>query len=373
MDLDNNNFSDSEATFRLKKGAFYDSLGIRGRPREDEYMALDPNSSSADEFGVGQNLTSKSLKSGRQRKRQAARSKGGEFQSKRKKRRLYFCCVGSEIDIQKLHDYLLGSGGLFNGWKFRLHDNVLHLYKSGILEEAAVQSYRVDEFGRDPFLTNLVSGNGIELGSVGVARTRSVDSNLPAIGSSPFEDYASWRISASKAQEVFVFDFGAVVFWGFSLGEETNLLKTIRIFVTRGMVDNKEFKEGEDDMGFLTSPEEELISLANDVITLREDTPPKQRLSISFAIAQSTVLAIFESRVQKKIEAYKYIPEALAASGKVQLTEREIGIMIGEVFVIRHDVNLHTEILDTPDFFWKQEKFEADYKLVSVEYFNFKL
>ena len=24
----------------------------------------------------------------------------------------------------------------------------------------------------------------------------------------------------------------------------------------------------------------------------------------------------------------------------------------GEVFVIRHDVNLHTEILDTPDFFW---------------------
>lgn len=30
--------------------------------------------------------------------------------------------------------------------------------------------------------------------------------------------------------------------------------------------------------------------------------------------------------------------------------------MIGEVFVIRHDVNLHSEILDTPDFFWKEEK-----------------
>lgn len=27
-------------------------------------------------------------------------------------------------------------------------------------------------------------------------------------------------------------------------------------------------------------------------------------------------------------------------------------IITGEVFVIRHDVNLHTEILDTPDFFW---------------------
>ena len=41
--------------------------------------------------------------------------------------------------------------------------------------------------------------------------------------------------------------------------------------------------------------------------------------------------------------------------------------MIGEVFVIRHDVNLHTEILDTPDFFWKDgEKYENDYKLVSI-------
>ena len=85
---------------------------------------------------------------------------------------------------------------------------------------------------------------------------------------------------------------------------------------------------------------------------------------MSFAIAQSSVLTIFESRIQQKIEEYKYIPEALAVAGKLQLRERQLGIMIGEVFVIRHDVNLHSEILDVPDFFWKQEKFEQDYKLV---------
>jgi uncharacterized Rmd1/YagE family protein len=36
--------------------------------------------------------------------------------------------------------------------------------------------------------------------------------------------------------------------------------------------------------------------------------------------------------------------------------------MIGEVFVIRHDVNLHTEILDTPDWFWNQRDVEELYK-----------
>ena len=72
---------------------------------------------------------------------------------------------------------------------------------------------------------------------------------------------------------------------------------------------------------------------------------PKQRLSVSFAIAQSSVLAIFEARIERKVEEYKYIPETLAAYGKVHLTERQLGMMIGDVFVIRHDVNLHTEIL----------------------------
>jgi uncharacterized Rmd1/YagE family protein len=111
---------------------------------------------------------------------------------------------------------------------------------------------------------------------------------------------------------------------------------------------------------------------------------PKQRLSVSFAIAQSSVLAIFEARIERKVEEYKYIPETLAAYGKVHLTERQLGMMIGDVFVIRHDVNLHTEILghififkvlfcneifyyeDTPDFFWneKEERFEQDYKMV---------
>jgi len=76
------------------------------------------------------------------------------------------------------------------------------------------------------------------------------------------------------------------------------------------------------------------------------------------------VLAIFEARIERKVEEYKYIPETLAACGKVHLTERQLGIMIGEVFVVRHDVNLHTEILDTPAFFWKEEKFEQDYKLM---------
>ena len=43
---------------------------------------------------------------------------------------MYFCCVSSDIDVQKLFDYLVGAGGLLHGWKYQLYNDVLHLYKS---------------------------------------------------------------------------------------------------------------------------------------------------------------------------------------------------------------------------------------------------
>ena len=54
--------------------------------------------------------------------------------------------------------------------------------------------------------------------------------------------------------------------------------------------------------------------------------------------------------------AYQIIVQTLAKSGGIHsITQRQIGIMIGEVFAIQHEVNLHTEILDTPDLFWNED------------------
>ena len=47
--------------------------------------------------------------------------------------RVYFCCVSSDIDVQKLFDYLVGSGVAGgHGWKYHLYNDVLHLYKPGM-------------------------------------------------------------------------------------------------------------------------------------------------------------------------------------------------------------------------------------------------
>jgi uncharacterized Rmd1/YagE family protein len=153
------------------------------------------------------------------------------------------------------------------------------------------------------------------------------------------------------------------VFWGFRKGEEDDIITLCRKYIEQGDISNEEFDEERDDMAFVTSSEIDGITIANDVITLPDDSRAKSRLSVSFAIAQSAVLGIFEARVETKIKEFKYIPETLAANKDLRLTPQKLATMIGEVYKIRHDVNLHSEILDTPDFFWKEEDAEIVYKM----------
>lgn len=261
---------------------------------------------SQDEFGDHRSQINRLVRTGRQRKKLAARSKGGEFQTRRRKKRVYFCCVSSDIDVQKLFDYLVGAGGLLYGWKYQLYNDVLHLYKAGLDDgPPPAPSHLMDN---PPNLTRLPSidsrneesdaatafstsynplsaskepDNGIESNVmnhniIDNSSLLQTDENLTSSyqhesATAQNAENNAFRISNVGAQEVFVFDFGAVVFWGFSRGEETNLLKTIRMFVTKGFVETQEFQSGEDDMAFVTT-DAKTISIANDVISLPEDS-----------------------------------------------------------------------------------------------------
>jgi uncharacterized Rmd1/YagE family protein len=325
------------------------------------------------------------MRTGRQRKKLAARSKGGEFQQRRKKRRVYFCCVSSEIDIEKLHDVFDKRSD--NQWESRMYEDVMHLfYNVGNPDPQDTYFEGSPDMNDDPYAPTVINQNqplpSVATDSLGdlplpdgsnEATTTTNDPELPLRpgGTSTVravDPQSASRLWLTGGKEVFIFDFGAIVFWGFHRGEEEELLNEIRFFVVThgsgGLLSHQEFEEGQDDMAFVTSPDITGITIANDVITLPDDASAKSRLSVSFAIAQSTVLAIFEARIERKIEDYKYIPETLADRGKLKLSTKQLGGMIGEVYVIRHDVNLHSEILDTPDFFWKEPAaVEEDYRL----------
>lgn len=85
------------------------------------------------------------------------------------------------------------------------------------------------------------------------------------------------------------------------------------------------------------------------------------KLAASYAISQSIKLEVFEQKVDISIENTRSLPETLAKKGKISLSRRAISKKIGALFLERSSINLHTDILDLPDYFWDNTEVEPFY------------
>ena len=151
--------------------------------------------------------------------------------------------------------------------------------------------------------------------------------------------------------DVFYFDYGVVVLWGFASPDVEKSILTVVDQVTLDPLESAEVQV--DEFEFVYSHEER-PKIQNDVVTLHHAMAGDAmvRQSIAHALAQSTKLCVFEERVAMLAEETKTLPEQLASTGHVKLGRKVINRLIGEVFIHRSAVNLLSTVLDTPEFFW---------------------
>ncbi|PVU89281.1 hypothetical protein BB561_005453 [Smittium simulii] len=145
------------------------------------------------------------------------------------------------------------------------------------------------------------------------------------------------------SSEAFVFDYGVTVLWGMSLHEEKEFMSELSHFTgdVRKSIDN----QVEEFNFFYDSASQQRIY--NDIIVLRDPQNHMARMAISHAIAQSSKLSIFEESVEDTIEQTKHIPQTLANTGKL--------------FILRVNVSLVSNILDTPEVFWSEPAYQPLY------------
>ena len=96
-------------------------------------------------------------------------------------------------------------------------------------------------------------------------------------------------------------------------------------------------------------------NLAKDIISL-DTYDAREKLAVSFALAQSVKLGVFEPTVEATIQETRAIPERMALDGKIRLTRTSITKRIGQLFVDRASINLHSDILDHPEYFWEDDE-----------------
>jgi len=157
-------------------------------------------------------------------------------------------------------------------------------------------------------------------------------------------------------QYLFIFDFGVVVFWNFRENDEKLILRKLeKVLVNKFPVDEIE----KDFMLFSFKLVENPKLEENTIFLTTEELDEK--FAHSYAFAQSLKLEVFETKVARTIQDTEDIPKNLAGSGEINLSQKKVYKMIGNIFMLRSSVNLLSGMLDVPDCFWDEAVWENVY------------
>eukprot|EP00656_Telonema_subtile_P008194 TRINITY_DN13837_c0_g1_i1.p1 TRINITY_DN13837_c0_g1~~TRINITY_DN13837_c0_g1_i1.p1 ORF type:complete len:275 (-),score=68.16 TRINITY_DN13837_c0_g1_i1:184-1008(-) len=159
--------------------------------------------------------------------------------------------------------------------------------------------------------------------------------------------------------DVFFFGYGTFVAWGVSRYDCIQLLSHVEELQDKPLSE-EQYEEFSFNYG-----SDFRIDLLQDAITLKSEWNTEDdilgKCAVSHGLALSLKLAVFEEAITKTIDATKELPEDLSIDGSIKKSRADISRVIGELFIQRNSVNLHTDILDVPDWFWENSRIEPFY------------
>eukprot|EP00484_Ammonia_sp_Unknown_P028338 CAMPEP_0197027882 /NCGR_PEP_ID=MMETSP1384-20130603/7743_1 /TAXON_ID=29189 /ORGANISM="Ammonia sp." /LENGTH=490 /DNA_ID=CAMNT_0042456801 /DNA_START=15 /DNA_END=1484 /DNA_ORIENTATION=+ len=94
-----------------------------------------------------------------------------------------------------------------------------------------------------------------------------------------------------------------------------------------------------------------------------------QKLAVSFGIAQSTKLTVFELRTDDNIGLNAAVSTQMAVKGSVGLKTKTIVKRMGRLFIARSELNLRSDVLDTPEHLYENDMFLSEFYRIR-EYLN---
>jgi uncharacterized Rmd1/YagE family protein len=162
-------------------------------------------------------------------------------------------------------------------------------------------------------------------------------------------EQASW--------EAFVFPYGVFVGWGMGYDDEQHLLQALQRHCSGWhesiFIDRFTYTEGA-----------ESTRIHNDHIELSSNTT-LDKLAVAHGLAQSVKLMEFEEQAQRTIEETSYIPQNIARHGRANIGRKAIARLRGTLYIVRSDIHLHFDLLDTPEFFWEYPELQESYHRIT--------
>lgn len=181
----------------------------------------------------------------------------------------------------------------------------------------------------------------------------------------PYRDYDGvLHITIAPEEDVFIFPYGCIVFWNI---EDVNKQTIFEICKQAEQIPLK--TPTQDKCNFIYGAQT-IVHEEEDLIEL-ESSDFLIKLSLSHGLSQSVKLEVFERSILNTIAKTRPLTQQIREIGKTSLSRKKLSQLIGELFHERNLMNLDSDLLDTPEFFWKRPAYEAYYHQ-AAEYMDIK-
>jgi required for meiotic nuclear division protein 1 len=164
-----------------------------------------------------------------------------------------------------------------------------------------------------------------------------------------------------KERIIFVFKNGTIVSWGIKRFQINDYLDTIKRLIDKpiALLVHDEFHYQLHDK--TTIEPHDFFDV--DCLTIEEDTD-ELKLSLSYGFSQSVKLQYFETIIDALIEKYNPIIQTLSLSGKMEINRTQIQQIIGEILGAKSEMNLISNFLYHPKYFWQHPSLEEHFSML---------
>jgi required for meiotic nuclear division protein 1 len=173
----------------------------------------------------------------------------------------------------------------------------------------------------------------------------------------------------NEQRGMFLFREGTIVMWNFSEMEISNVLNFLKLYEHDGYGEN--IVQSESEIMFYNYTKDKTAQLKNNnfYITKLDEKNLFEKYTFSNALSLSVKLGIWEATLNHYVDSMGYLTEDLKQGRKIKTTRAEMLRKTGELFALRHLINLSSDLLDTPDFYWDREELERLYS-ATTNYFS---
>lgn len=161
-----------------------------------------------------------------------------------------------------------------------------------------------------------------------------------------------------EPRDIFYFREGSVILWNCNDLETANILNHLKKFEISSY-DLKDVMNEKEFMNYNYVNDGQRATFKNgDFFISTDKNCALDKYTFSNAMTSSVKLGIWELFLDKYIDSLEFVTTDLKDGRKIKLSRAMALKKTGELFALKHTINLSSNLLDTPDFYWDREQLE---------------